>query len=310
MEEELDIAIIGAGGAGLTAAIYAVRSGMDAMIFEGKIAGGMANTAWQIENFPTRKKIAGVELMNTMKEHALEYIAVKEGERVEEVKEENEGFVLKTSEDEYTARSLLLATGAEHRRLGVPGEAQYRAGGVSYCATCDGYFFKGKKVLMVGGGSCAANDALFLGNIGIDVTVVHRRDSMRAEQVVMDKLKGQDTRFLWNSEVKEIKGDGGKVTSVALVNNKTGEESEIEADGVFIDVGYDPNNELAKALDLELYGGGYIKVGRDMRTSKRMVYAAGDITGGLKQLIVACGEGAVAATSAYEDVTRPYWAKK
>ena len=307
MEDEIyDVCIIGAGGAGLTAAIYAVRSGLKTLVLEAKIAGGLATTAAEIENFPSYKKIGGMELMDRIKEHALKYVAIKELEPVEEARKEGDLFWIKTSMAEYRARAIIIATGADHKHLNVPGEKELSGRGVSYCATCDGYFYKGKKVLMVGGGSTALMDAIYLHNIGCEVTIVHRRDQFRAEKAHIDKVNELGIPVIWNSVVKEIKGDDF-VKSVVLENVKTHELSEIEVDGVFIAIGQSPTNEVAKMLGVELDDYGFIKVDRSMRTSVPGVYAAGDITDGVRQLIVACGEGAVAATSAFEDISNPYW---
>ncbi|MCD6383631.1 MAG: thioredoxin-disulfide reductase [Thermoplasmata archaeon] len=309
-ERDYDLAIIGAGPAGMTAAIYAVRSGLKTLLIDAGMAGGQLQISPEIENFPTWRKITGPELAEKMKQHTEDYLSMHEFEAVEDISRDDEGrFVLSTPKGEYRSRAIILTTGASHRKLGAPGEEEFAGRGVSYCATCDGFFFRGKRVAMVGGGNTAAAEAIYLKSIGCEVVLIHRRDTLRAEKRYQDKLKEMGVEILYSHVVEEILGDQ-TVTGVRLKDLKSGEERVIEVSGVFISVGEDPHTALATKLGVELDDEGFIRVDRSMRTSERYIYAAGDVAGGVRQIIVACGEGAVAATSAYEDLVNPYWVKK
>lgn len=305
---EKDMVVIGAGPAGLTAAIYAARSGMSTVVLDRANIGGQVAITPVVENYPGYTRIPGKTLTDMMAQQALEYSDIRQGEEVTDVKKNADGtFDLKTTSSRYRARCIIIATGAEHTKLGVPGEKRFFGRGVSYCATCDGYFFKDdKKVIIVGGGSTAAIEALYLESIGVDITMVHRRNKLRAEQKLQESIKERNIPIIWDSVVEEIKGDE-LVRSVRLKNLKNGESKEMEVDGVFIAVGYDPVNGLAKKIGLELTDDGYIKVDEQHRTSVEGIYAAGDITGGIKQIVTAVGQGSVAAINAFEDNMKPYW---
>lgn len=306
-KEEYDLAIIGAGPAGMTAAIYAVRSGLRTILLDAGMAGGQLQISPEIENFPTWKSIKGPELAARLKEHTEEYLKVREFEPVEDISRTgDEGFILHTTRGEYRVRAIIMATGATHRKLGVPGEEEFAGRGVSYCATCDGFFFRGKRVAMVGGGNTAAAEAIYLKGIGCDVVLIHRRDTLRAEKRYQEKLREMGVEILYSHVVEEILGDQ-LVTGIRVKDLKSGEVKTLDVSGVFISVGEDPHTALAVKLGVELDEKGFIKVDRSMRTSVRYVYAAGDVAGGVRQIVVACGEGAVAATSAYEDIVNPYW---
>lgn len=307
-EETYDLAVIGAGPAGMTAAIYAVRSGLKTVLLDAGMAGGQLQISPQIENFPTWKSVKGPELAAKMKEHTEEYLKVREFEAVEDISRDSGGFVINTTKGEYRTRAVIIATGATHRKLGVPGEEEFSGRGVSYCATCDGFFFRGKRVAMVGGGNTAAAEAIYLKGIGCDVVLIHRRDTLRAEKRYQDKLKEMGVEILYSHVVEEIVGDK-LVKGIRVKDLKSGEVKTLDVSGVFISVGEDPHTALAVKLGVELDEEGFIKVDRNMRTSVRYVYAAGDVAGGVRQIVVACGEGAVAATSAYEDIVSPYWVK-
>lgn len=307
--DDYDTVIIGAGPAGLTAGIYAVRAGLKAIVLDGKTAGGLVGESPAIENYPGFQSIDGMKLAEKFKNHALRYVKIKEIEPVTDTRKENGRFILKTDRNEYSGKSVIIATGSEHRHLGVPGEEELYGRGVSYCSTCDGFFFKGKKVLVVGGGNTAVGDAIYLKGIGCDVTLIHRRDSLRAEKALQDKLFSMDIPVIWDSVVEEIIGNG-KVGGVRIRNKKTGEVKTEELSAVFISVGESPNTELAKKLGARLTEDSYLQVDRWMRTSVRYVYGAGDVIGGVKQIITAAAEGATAALSAYEDLTNPYWKKE
>lgn len=304
---EYDVVIAGAGPAGLTAAIYAVRSGLNTVVLEQGVIGGQVALTPMVENYPGFTSVPGKTLMEIMTDHARKYATVQEGEGVNDVTKQDGRLLCRTPRGEYSTKALILATGATYRKLGIPGEEEYLGSGVNYCASCDGYLYKSKRVAVVGGGNTALTDALHLKNLGIDVTVIHRRDSFRAQKHLQDSLQREHIPVLWNTVVEEIHGSNGRAHSVTLRDTTTGETRSLDLDGVFIAVGYTPHNELAQSLDLELDNAGFIKVDKQMRTNRKMVYACGDITGGVQQIVTAIGEGSVAAITAFEDITHPNW---
>jgi thioredoxin reductase (NADPH) len=277
------------------------------VIERGNIGGQVAITP-VVENYPGYTRIPGKTLMDMMAQQALQYTEIRQGEPIMDIKKNDRGtFDIFTTSNRYEARAVLLATGAEHAKIGVPGENRFLGRGVSYCATCDGYFFKdGKKVIMIGGGNTAATEALYLESIGVDITIVHRRDRLRAEERLQRNLKERNIPVIWDTVVEEILGDA-VVTAVKIRNLKTGEVSTLKVNGVFVAIGYNPVNELAKKLGIELTEEGFIKVDSRQRTSMKGVYAAGDITGGIKQISTAVGQGSIAAITIFEDLTSPYW---
>jgi len=310
--EEWELIIIGAGPAGLAAGIYAGRRELKTLILEEKIAGGTAADSPLIENYPGFRSISGRELMDKMLEHCKDFGAkIHELEAVTELnlKEENEKIV-KTSKAAYKAKAVIIATGSHYRELGVPGEKEFRGRGVSYCATCDGPFFRGKRVVIIGGGNTAAVSALFLADIASEVRLIHRREQLRAEEAIFRELQKKGVQFIWNSIVKEIRGEN-LVKSVVTYNNKTGETFEIETDGVFINIGEEPNSQIAKKAGVHVDERGYIIVDNRQRTNIPGVYAAGDVVNcPIKQIGVAIGHGIIAAEEAYGYVRRPYYYKE
>lgn len=307
MEAVFDLIIIGGGPAGFTAGIYAARAGLNAIILEDGIGGGQAATSPWMENYPGFEGISGMDLITRMKEHAEKNLRVETGAHVDFIRREDDIFHINAGDRGYATYSVIFATGAGYRKLGVPGEAKFLGSGVSYCATCDGAFFRGKKVAVIGGGNSGATEALHLKHIGADVTLIHRRDALRAEMVLQEKLASESVRLLLNMDTMEVLGQG-MVSGLKLHNKQTGQDEVHDFGGVFISVGVEPNTALAASLGVEMDAEGFIKTDRKMRTNQRMVYAAGDVTGGLRQVITACAGGAVAAMSAYEDVRTPYWA--
>src|SRR5574341_456280 len=299
-----DLVIIGGGPAGLTAAVYAVRAGLDAMVIEKVNLGGQVAITPVVENYPGFMRIGGKSLVDLLVQQAAQYSEIHLGELVKEIEQKDERFHVKTNRATYIAKGLILATGVDNRALDAPGAQKFYGRGISYCATCDGYFFKdGKKVVVVGGGNTAVTDALYLHNIGAQVNLVHRRDTLRCEAKLEESLKQTGIPVLWDSEVREVLGDK-VVRSVKIENKKTGSVVDTALDGVFVAIGYVPGNDIAKMLGLELDEEGYIKADlTTMRTSLPRVYAAGDITGGLKQIAVAVGQGSIAAMSAFEDIS-------
>lgn len=309
--EEYDIIIVGAGPAGLTAGMYAGRQNSKTLIIDKGLAGGLGLEVPLMQNYPGFELISGMELIQKMKAQTENYCEIMENEIIKSIEKIDDGFLLKTktssmlmSEEsyeikEFKTRSIILATGASHRHLNVPGEAEFLGRGVAYCATCDGMFFINKDILMVGGGNSAAQEALYLKNLGCNVKLVHRRDELRCEHHLEKALEENEIEVLWNSTVEKINGEM-MVESVTL--KRDGVEDEYNTNAVFIAIGDDPSNELAKELGVELDENGYIITDKSQSTSVEHIYAAGDITGGVKQWVVACGEGAVAAMSAYNDL--------
>lgn len=304
---EKDVVIIGAGPAGLTAAIYAERSGLKSIILEKANIGGQVAITPVVENYPAFTRIAGKTLMDMMAQQAITYTDIHVGEEVIDIIKSDGIFEVLTNRARYFSKAVLIASGVESKKLDMPGEQQFQGRGVSYCAACDGYFFKdGKKVIVVGGGNTAATEALYLKNIGVDITLVHRRDKLRAEQILQQGLTDSRIPIIWNSVVREIKGDR-LVTEVVLENVLDKSISTVKVDGVFIAIGYIPNNDLAKKLGVETDEEGYVKIDHGHRTNVPGIYAAGDITGGFKQIVTAVGQGAVAAMSIFEEISHPYW---
>ena len=310
--EKWDLIIIGAGPAGLTAGIYAARSGLKALILEEKLAGGTVGDAPVIENYPGFEKINGVELAQKFAAQCRKLgTVIHEFERVVGLDLMGEGKVVKTDKGVYKAKAVIIASGTSHRELGVPGEKEFKGRGVSYCGICDGPLFRGKRVLVVGGGNSAVVTALYLAELVSEVKIAHRRDAFRAEEALVKALLGKDNvEVLWNTQLREIKGEK-LVEKAVLFNNKTGEVKELPIDGVFVQVGEIPNSQLAKEAGVEVDSGGYIIVDHRQRTNISGVYAAGDVTNHpVKQVGTAVGQGITAALEAYGYIRRPYYYKE
>lgn len=305
---EVDLLVVGGGPAGLTAGIYAERSGLKTAVVERDALGGQVALTPIVENYPGFTQVGGKTLVDIMVTHALEYVNIYQGEQVLEIRP-GDPIEVDTSRRKFKAKSVLLATGATHKNLGATGEQQFSGRGVSYCATCDGPLFKGKKVFMVGGGNSAVTEALHLRNMGVDVTLVHRRDHLRAQDVLTKQLETNGIPILWNTEIKEIKGDA-RVEKVVLFNTKDNASEEKTADGVFIAIGYQPAVSLAQKIGIELNEDGYIHHDSAHRTNVPGIYSAGDVEGGYKQIVTATGQGAAAAMTIFEDTINPYWTEK
>jgi thioredoxin reductase (NADPH) len=301
--EQYDIIIIGAGPGGLTAGIYAGRQGTKNLIIDRDLAGGIGREVPEMENYPGFDNISGLELIEKMKSQATKNTELHEMEEVTEITENDTEyrFTVKTTKDTYQSKTIILATGSSHRHLEAKGEEEFKGKGVSYCATCDGFFFAGRDIIMVGGGNSALQEALYLKNLGANVTLVHRRDEFRAQKHLQNQIKEKEIPTILNATVEEIKGEM-LVESVILKDTQTGELKEIPTNGVFISVGYIPHTELAQQLGVKLDDSGHIIIDKEQKTNVDYVYAIGDVCIGLKQWVVACGEGAVAATSAFEDI--------
>ncbi len=303
--EQYDIIIVGAGPGGLTAGIYAGRQGTKNLIIDRDLAGGIGREVPEMENYPGFESISGLELIEKMKAQAVKNCDLHEMEEVVDISK-NDGeyrFTVKTAKDTYQSKTVILATGSSHRHLEAKGEEEFKGKGVSYCATCDGFFFAGRDIIMVGGGNSALQEALYLKNLGANVTLVHRRDEFRAQKHLQDMIEKEGIPTILNATVEEIKGEM-LVESVILKDTKTGELKEVATNGVFISVGYIPHTELATQLGVELDETGHIVIDKEQKTNIDYVYAIGDVCVGLKQWVVACGEGAVAATSAYHDLKK------
>jgi thioredoxin reductase (NADPH) len=300
-----DVIILGAGPAGLSAGIYASRAGLDCVILEKGVPGGQVLTSPTIENYPGFPEIAGMKLMESMAEHAKRYVDIHEGEEVLRVRG-GDKFEVFTTSGRYTSRALILATGSYHRKLDVPGEEGMAGKGVSYCATCDGFFYKGKEVIVVGGGNTALTDALHLSSLGCRVTIVHRRNQLRADKHLQDSVVQHKIAILWDTVVDEIV-EGDEVTAVRLRDLKTGKVHTKPVSGVFVAVGEVPSSQLATELGLDMDPGGFVTVDRSFRTNVAFVYAAGDVSGGIRQIVAAVHGGAAAALSCFEDLMNPYY---
>ncbi len=303
---DYEVAIIGAGAAGCSASIYAGRAGIKAVVLDREMGGGLAATAPKIENYPGFPSIGGMELTQKMLEHAKSYADFHLGEDVEKVEKNNEEFIITTSQAKYKVRAIVICTGTTYKKLNVPGEKELSGRGVSYCATCDGFFFKGKSVAVIGGGNTALLDAIYLKQIGCkEVFLIHRREVLRGEKILQREAQESGINIILNSRVKSINGKE-LVESITLEDTKKSTEREMKVNGVFVAVGEEPQNKIAKDLNLKLDKDGYIVTDKAQRASLKGVYAAGDITGGLRQIVTACAEGAVAALNTTEVLGKKY----
>jgi thioredoxin reductase (NADPH) len=301
-----ELAIIGAGAAGYTAAIYAERSGIKSIVIDKGFGGGLTNVSPKIENYPGFESIPGVDLMEKMKQHASKYADIHFNEEVKKIDKVKEEFIIKTDKEIYNVKAVILCTGTDYRKLGTPGEKELTGKGVSYCATCDGFFFKEKKVAVVGGGNTALIEAIFLKQIGSkEVYVIHRRDQLRSEKAYEDEAIKKGVKIMYNTHVESIIGNQ-KTESLELHDLNTDKISKFPIDGVFISIGEEPQNELAKSLGIKLDERGFIITDKQLRTNVKGVYAAGDITGGLRQVVTACAEGAIAALTSTEVLGKQY----
>lgn len=303
---DYELAIIGAGPAGYSAAIYAVRAGIKTLVLDKGFGGGLASISPNIENYAGFESISGMDLAEKMKKHASKYTKINLNEEVEDIVKKDDGFEIKTNKKKYKLKAIIICTGTEYRKLNTPGERELVGKGVSYCATCDGFFFKDKIVAVVGGGNSALIEAIYLKQIGCrEVYVIHRRDQLRAEKAYVNEAIKKGVKIIYNTHVEEIKGKN-RVDFLEVHDVKTNTKSKINLDGVFISIGEEPQNKLAKKLGVKLDEKGFIIVDRQMRTNIKGLYAAGDITGGLRQVITAAAEGAIAALSSTEAVGKKY----
>jgi len=294
-----EVIILGGGPAGLTAGLYTSRARLHTLLIEGGLSGGQMTTTEMIENYPGFPEgVTGEELSRLMEEQAKRFGLEIIHQEIVEVKGDEPLKCVRTSEASYSCKSVIISTGAEYRKMGVPGEQEFTGRGVSFCATCDGAFFRDQKVIVVGGGDSALTEALFLTKFVKELTVVHRRDALRATKIYQERaFANPKIHFLWDSVVQEIKGD--KVVESVLVKNvKTGEVTEQKAEGVFLFVGLEPRTHFLKGV-IELDRGGYILTDKNGETSVKGIFAAGDCRKKLlRQVATAVGDGATAAFAA------------
>lgn len=302
-EKIYDVAILGAGPAGMTAAVYTSRANLSTVMIERGVPGGQMVNTNEIENYPGFDSILGPDLSNKMFEHAKKFGVEYAFGDVKELIDGDEYKTIKAGNKEYKARAVIIATGAEHKKLGVPGEEEYSGTGVSYCAVCDGAFFKDRELVVVGGGDSAVEEGIFLTRFAKKVTIVHRRDELRAQKILQERaFANEKIDFIWSHTVKEIHAKDGKVDSVTLVSTKDGTEREFKTDGVFIYIGLVPLTKPFAHLGITNEEG-YIVTDAEMRTKVPGIFAAGDVRAkSLRQIVTATGDGSIAAQSAQEYV--------
>jgi thioredoxin reductase (NADPH) len=297
-----NVIIIGSGPAGFTAGLYTARANLNPLLITGNEYGGQVSITYEVENYPGfPESLTGPELVEKMKIQAEKFGTRVEFDYVEEIDMDQQPFVVRTANGkEYRTRSVIIATGARPRYLEIPGEKEFTGKGVSYCATCDGFFFRGRDVLVVGGGDSAVEEALFLTKFATRVRVLHRRDQLRASKILQERaFSNPKVEFVWNTVVNEVLGDeAGKVRGVVIQNTETGEVSELQTDGVFIFVGHLPNNNLLQGK-LDLDEDGHLIVDTKMRTNVPGIFAAGEIMDKVyKQVATSVGQGCAAAMQA------------
>jgi len=297
-EKKYDVIIIGGGPAGLSAGIYTARARLNTLLIEKNAVGGQIINTWQVENYPGLESISGIDLTQTMYRQAISFGVNELYTEVTAVELNGAQKLVSTSEGDFISGAVIIAGGAERQKYGVPGEVEFTGKGVSYCATCDGAFFKNKAVMVAGGGDSAITEALELTKFASVVTVIHRRDALRASKILQEKAFAEPKiKFLWDSVIENITGDT-MVKQVGVRNLKNGEKSVLDIPGVFISVGFKPNTGYLKGI-IDMDNGGSIITNAKMETSVSGVFAAGDIrSGSIRQLIAAAGDGAVAAISA------------
>lgn len=299
----LDTIIIGAGPAGLSAAVYAKRAGLSALLIEeSAIDGGQILSTYEVDNYLGFPGISGLDLGEKFSEHAKRAGINKKEAYVTSIEETDSGYTVMTDDGIFEAKTVIVATGAKHAKLSVPGEEELQGMGVSYCATCDGAFFKNRDVCVIGGSDVAVEDAIYLARTCRNVYLIHRRDSLRAANSLVESLKTlPNVSFIWNSEVVSMNGSDS-LESVSVKNKETGEISDLSVQGAFVAVGIRPEADLLEGL-VDKDSNGYVIAAEDCRTSKKGIYVAGDIRKKpMRQIITAVADGANAVTSVQEDI--------
>ncbi|MDV6378410.1 thioredoxin-disulfide reductase [Sporosarcina sp. GW1-11] len=294
-----DVIIVGAGPAGMTAAVYTARGNMSTLMLERGVPGGqMANTE-DIENYPGFETILGPDLSTKMFDHAKRFGAEYAYGDVTKIEDGREFKTVYVGDKSYKARAIILTTGAEYRKMGIPGEAELTGRGVSYCAVCDGAFFRNKEIVVIGGGDSAVEEGTYLTRFANKVTIIHRRDELRAQKIVQERaFANEKIDFIWNTTVKQVNEKDGKIGSLTLVSTEDGSEREMETEGMFVYIGLDPLTEPFKDLGI-LDDNGYIETNDIMETKIPGIYAAGDVREKLlRQVVTATGDGSVAAQAA------------
>ncbi|KRO03525.1 MULTISPECIES: thioredoxin-disulfide reductase [Levilactobacillus] len=295
-----DVIVIGAGPGGMTGALYASRANLSVLMLDRGIYGGQMNNTAAIENYPGFKSVLGPDLSKDMYDGATQFGAEFAYGSVENIEDHGDYKIVKTDDGDYKAGAVIIATGSEYKKLGVPGEDKFGGRGVSYCAVCDGAFFKNREVVVIGGGDSAIEEGLYLAGLASKVTIIHRRDQLRAQKILQDRAFANDKiEFVWNTNVTEILGDDMKVTGVATKNNQTGETGEIAASGVFIYVGTLPMTSSFTTMGIT-DDAGWIKTDNDMATAVPGVFAIGDVRQKtLRQITTAVGDGGIAGQEAF-----------
>ena len=299
-EKIYDVVIIGAGPAGMTAAVYTSRANLSTLMLERGMPGGQMASTEEVENYPGYEHILGPDLSTKMFEHAKKFGAEYAYGDVTEIIDGEEYKVIKSGAKEYKTRTIIISTGAEYKKMGVPGEQELTGRGVSYCAVCDGAFFKGKELIVVGGGDSAVEEGMYLTRFASKVTVVHRRDKLRAQKILQDRaFANEKMNFIWNKTVKQVNGNADqKVESLTVVDTQDGTETELKTDGVFVYVGMLPLTKPFASLNI-LNENGYIETNERMETTVPGIYAAGDVREKmLRQIVTATGDGSIAAQAA------------
>lgn len=304
-----DTLIIGSGPAGMTAALYAARSNLKVGLIEQGTPGGQMNNTSEIENYPGYDHISGPELSMKMYEPLEKFQVENIYGIVQKVEDDDEGKVKRviTEDATYEAKTVVVATGAKNSLLGVPGEEEFTSRGVSYCAVCDGAFFRDQDLLVVGGGDSAVEEAIYLTQFAKSVTIIHRRDQLRAQKVIQDRaFANEKIKFIWDSVVTEIKGDDVKVSGVTIKNVKTGEVTEKSFGGIFIYVGMNPVSSMVADLGITDEAG-WIITDTDMKTSRPGIFTIGDVRQkDLRQIATAVGEGAIAGQGVYQYIVEHF----
>jgi thioredoxin reductase (NADPH) len=295
-EKIYDVIIIGAGPAGMSAAVYTSRGNLSTLMLERGMPGGQMATTEDIENYPGFDHILGPDLSTKMFEHAKKFGAEYAYGDVTKLIDNGDTKTLVVGNKEYTTHSVIIATGAEYRKMGVPGEEELTGRGVSYCAVCDGAFFRGREIIVVGGGDSAVEEGSYLTRFADKVTIIHRRDELRAQKILQERaFANEKIDFIWDTTVKKVNDKDGKIGSVTLVSTKDGSEKEFSTEGLFVYVGMDPLTAPFKHLGI-LNENGYIVTNEIMETTVPGVYAAGDVREKLlRQIVTATGDGSIAA---------------